>query len=97
MEDEFASEFEYEETESQLVAIEEIKRDMMRPVPMNRLLCGDVGFGKTEVALRAAFKAIMGGNTRADHDPGTPALHDGDLTHARIPRYRGDDFALQNT
>ena len=61
MEEQFADSFEYEETESQLLAIEEIKRDMMRPVPMNRLLCGDVGFGKTEVALRAAFKAIMGG------------------------------------
>ena len=61
LEDEFAASFEYEETESQLVAIEEIKQDMMKPVPMNRLLCGDVGFGKTEVALRAAFKAIMGG------------------------------------
>ncbi len=61
LEDEFAASFEYEETESQLAAIEEIKADMMRPVPMNRLLCGDVGFGKTEVALRAAFKAIMGG------------------------------------
>ena len=61
LEDEFAASFEYEETESQLVAIEEIKADMCKPVPMNRLLCGDVGFGKTEVALRAAFKAIMGG------------------------------------
>ena len=61
LEDEFAASFGYEETDSQLVAIEEIKRDMMRPVPMNRLLCGDVGFGKTEVALRAAFKAIVGG------------------------------------
>ena len=61
MEEEFASSFEYEETESQRIAIEEIKADMMRPVPMNRLLCGDVGFGKTEVALRAAFKAIMSG------------------------------------
>ena len=57
----FADSFEYEETESQALAIREIKADMMRPVPMNRLLCGDVGFGKTEVALRAAFKAIMGG------------------------------------
>ena len=57
----FADSFEYEETESQMQAIAEIKADMMRPVPMNRLLCGDVGFGKTEVALRAAFKAIMGG------------------------------------
>ncbi len=61
LEQQFASAFDYEETESQLMAIEEIKRDMMRPTPMNRLLCGDVGFGKTEVALRAAFKAIMGG------------------------------------
>ncbi len=61
LEDEFAAAFEYDETDSQLQAIEEIKRDMMRPVPMNRLLCGDVGYGKTEVALRAAFKAIMGG------------------------------------
>ncbi len=57
----FADSFEYAETESQTQAIAEIKADMMRPVPMNRLLCGDVGFGKTEVALRAAFKAIMGG------------------------------------
>ncbi len=61
LEDEFAASFDYVETESQLIAIEEIKRDMMSPVPMNRLLCGDVGFGKTEVALRAAFKAILGG------------------------------------
>ena len=61
LEDEFAASFNYEETESQLIAIDEIKADMMKPVPMNRLLCGDVGFGKTEVALRAAFKAIMGG------------------------------------
>ncbi len=57
----FADSFEFEETESQSQAIFEIKKDMMKPVPMNRLLCGDVGFGKTEVALRAAFKAIMGG------------------------------------
>ncbi len=57
----FADSFEYELTESQSVAVDEIKADMIKPIPMNRLLCGDVGFGKTEVALRAAFKAIMGG------------------------------------
>lgn len=61
MEKEFAEGFEFEETDSQLVAIEEIFNDMKKPVPMNRLLCGDVGFGKTEVALRAAFKAVVAG------------------------------------
>ncbi|MGI6202786.1 MAG: transcription-repair coupling factor [Eubacteriales bacterium] len=58
MQHQFEAEFEYEETEGQLEAIEEIKRDMEKPQPMDRLLCGDVGFGKTEVALRAAFKAV---------------------------------------
>ncbi len=61
LDDEFAASFDFEETESQAQAIAEIKADMMRPVPMNRLLCGDVGFGKTEVALRAAFKAVVAG------------------------------------
>ncbi len=57
----FESRFEYEETEDQLRSINEIKKDMERPVPMDRLLCGDVGFGKTEVALRAAFKCVSEG------------------------------------
>ncbi|MBQ8432148.1 MAG: transcription-repair coupling factor [Clostridia bacterium] len=57
----FEDAFEYEETESQLSAVNEIKSDMMRAVPMDRLLCGDVGYGKTEVALRAAYKAVLGG------------------------------------
>ena len=57
----FDASFEYEETEGQLLAIEDIKKDMELPRPMDRLLCGDVGFGKTEVAMRAAFKAVMGG------------------------------------
>ena len=57
----FEDAFEYEETESQIQASDEIKRDMMKPVPMDRLLCGDVGYGKTEVALRAAYKAVLGG------------------------------------
>ena len=58
---EFEDRFEYEETEAQLRCIAEIKSDMERPVPMDRLLCGDVGFGKTEVALRAAFKCAAEG------------------------------------
>ena len=61
LEAEFADSFEYEETEPQRVAIAEIAADMSRPVPMDRLLCGDVGFGKTEVALRAAFRAVAAG------------------------------------
>ena len=57
----FERHFEYEETDDQLRCIAEIKKDMERPVPMDRLLCGDVGFGKTEVALRAAFKCVTEG------------------------------------
>jgi len=54
---EFEAEFPYEPTEDQLTAAEEIKQDMVRSRPMDRLLCGDVGYGKTELAMRAAFKA----------------------------------------
>ena len=54
----FERHFEYQETDDQMRCIDEIKRDMERAVPMDRLLCGDVGFGKTEVALRAAFKCV---------------------------------------
>ncbi|MBY6889731.1 transcription-repair coupling factor, partial [Clostridium botulinum] len=57
----FEEEFPYEETPDQLLAIEDIKKDMESPKPMDRLLCGDVGYGKTEVAIRAAFKAVMDG------------------------------------
>ena len=53
--------FPHEETTDQLSAIDEVKADMMLPRPMDRLICGDVGFGKTEIALRAAFKAVMEG------------------------------------
>ena len=56
---EFEDAFEFEETPDQIAAISDIKRDMERGEPMDRLLCGDVGYGKTEVAMRAAFKAVM--------------------------------------
>ncbi|WMJ22067.1 transcription-repair coupling factor [Paludicola sp. MB14-C6] len=55
----FEQHFPYTETDDQLRCIEEIKADMERPVPMDRVLCGDVGFGKTEVAMRACFKCVM--------------------------------------
>ena len=55
----FEGEFPYQETDDQLRCIDEVKKDMELPRPMDRLLCGDVGYGKTEVAIRAAFKAVM--------------------------------------
>lgn len=55
----FEENFPYQETEDQLRCIEEVKKDMEKDKPMDRLLCGDVGYGKTEVAIRAAFKAVM--------------------------------------
>lgn len=58
---EFEEMFPYEETEDQLLAIEDTKKDMMSPKIMDRLICGDVGYGKTEIAIRAAFKAIQEG------------------------------------
>lgn len=61
LQSDFERRFPYDETEDQLRCINEIKGDMERPVPMDRLLCGDVGFGKTEVALRAAFKCVSEG------------------------------------
>lgn len=61
MQENFERNFPFTETNDQLRAIEEVKRDMERPVPMDRLVVGDVGYGKTEVALRAAFKAVLAG------------------------------------
>ena len=89
----FADNFMFEETESQLRAIVDIKEDMMRPYPMNRLLCGDVGFGKTEVALRAAFKAIMGGKQVAFLVPTTILA----LQHYQtaISRFRGYPVTIE--
>ena len=67
----FEERFPYEETPDQLRAIAEIKADMEKPEPMDRLLCGDVGYGKTEVAIRAAFKAVMDGKQAAVMVPTT--------------------------
>ena len=55
---EFEDSFEFNETDDQMYAIADVKRDMESTQPMDRLLCGDVGYGKTEVAMRAAFKAV---------------------------------------
>ena len=68
---EFANSFEFEETEDQLASYEEIREDMESTKVMDRLLCGDVGFGKTEVALRACFKAIIDGKQTAIVAPTT--------------------------
>jgi transcription-repair coupling factor (superfamily II helicase) len=62
---ELEASFPYVETEDQLAAIAEVKRDLEQPRPMDRLVCGDVGYGKTEVAIRAAFKAVMDGRQAA--------------------------------
>ena len=58
---EFEATFEYEETPDQMQAIDEVMKDMDNPKPMDRLICGDVGYGKTEVAIRAAYRAVMSG------------------------------------
>src|SRR6267154_2627897 len=68
---EFEDAFEFEETNDQNAAIADIKRDMERETPMDRLLCGDVGYGKTEVAMRAAFKAVADGKQVAVLAPTT--------------------------
>ncbi|MFO7849786.1 MAG: transcription-repair coupling factor [Spirochaetia bacterium] len=67
----FEAEFPYEETEDQLRSIEEVKADMEKQQPMDRLICGDVGYGKTEVAMRAAFKAVVSGKQVAFLAPTT--------------------------
>ncbi|MBO4343262.1 MAG: transcription-repair coupling factor, partial [Clostridia bacterium] len=88
---EFESNFEYEETEGQLDAVNDIKRDMEKSHPMDRLLCGDVGFGKTEVALRAAFKCIMDGKQVAFLVPTTVLA----LQHFRTVSSRMHGFPIK--
>ncbi len=67
----FEAAFPYDETEDQLTCIAEVKADMEKPQPMDRLVCGDVGYGKTEIAMRAAFKAVIGGKQVAFLAPTT--------------------------
>ena len=84
---EFEDNFPYPETDDQLRCIGEIKRDMEAPIPMDRLLCGDVGFGKTEVALRAVMKAVMDGKQVAILVPTTVLAQQHYQT--AISRFRG--------
>ena len=80
---EFEEQFEYTETDDQLRCVEEIKRDMERPTPMDRLLCGDVGYGKTEVAFRAMMKCVLDGKQAAILVPTTVLARQHYLTALR--------------
>jgi len=84
---EFEDNFPYPETDDQLRCIEEIKHDMEMPIPMDRLLCGDVGFGKTEVALRSVMKAVMDGKQAAILVPTTVLAQQHYQT--AVARFRG--------
>ncbi len=88
---EFEDAFEYELTPDQAAAITDIKRDMETPTPMDRLLCGDVGYGKTEVAMRAAFKAVMDGKQVAFLAPTTVLT----FQHLKTLRERFAGFPVQ--
>ncbi len=91
---EFEDAFAFEETPDQLSAIADIKRDLESPEPMDRLLCGDVGYGKTELAMRAAFKVVQDGRQVAVLTPTTVLafqhLHHLSPAHGGFPRARGD-------
>ncbi|MBR5753258.1 MAG: transcription-repair coupling factor, partial [Clostridia bacterium] len=91
MQSDFERRFEYDETDDQLRCVHEIKRDMERAHPMDRLLCGDVGFGKTEVALRAAFKCIADGKQCAILVPTTILA----LQHYNTILQRFDGFPVE--
>ena len=88
---EFENSFHFTETPDQRRAIEEAKRDMESPRPMDRLVCGDVGFGKTEVAIRAAFKAVTGGKQVALLCPTTVLAEQ----HWRTFRERMSDYPIR--
>jgi transcription-repair coupling factor (superfamily II helicase) len=91
---EFEAEFPYEETQDQLAALSEIKRDMTRARPMDRLICGDVGFGKTELAIRAAFKACEFGRQVAVLVPTTVLAEQHERTFKG--RFAGYPFRVES-
>ncbi|MGG0719533.1 transcription-repair coupling factor [Robertmurraya massiliosenegalensis] len=91
MQREFETSFPYQETEDQLRSIQEIKKDMEKERPMDRLLCGDVGYGKTEVAIRAAFKAIADGKQVAILVPTTILAQQ----HYETMRERFQDYPIE--
>lgn len=91
---EFEEEFPYEETEDQLAAMSEIKKDMQRNRPMDRLICGDVGFGKTELAIRAAFKACEFGKQVAVLVPTTVLAEQHERTFRS--RFAGYPFRVES-
>ena len=91
LQQEFEDDFDYDLTPDQALAVQEIKKDMMQPKPMDRLLCGDVGFGKTEVALRAAFKAITEGKQVAFLCPTTILS----LQHTATAMKRFENFPIR--
>lgn len=93
---EFEEQFPYEETPDQLKCIAEIKSDMERSQPMERLLCGDVGYGKTEVAIRAAFKCVMDGKQVAVMVPTTVLAQQHYLTFKERTRNFGVNVELLN-
>lgn len=96
MQKEFEEEFPFEETEDQLRCIAEIKADMEKSAPMDRLLCGDVGYGKTEVAIRAAFKAVLDGKQVAVMVPTTILAQQHYLTFKERMHNFGVNIAMIN-
>ncbi len=91
MQNDFERRFEFEETDDQLRCIDEIKNDMEKPYPMDRLLCGDVGFGKTEVALRGVFKCVADGKQCAILVPTTILA----LQHFQTIQKRFEGFPIE--
>lgn len=91
LQNELEASFMYEDTPDQFTATQDVKEDMMKAYPMDRLICGDVGFGKTEIAVRAAFKAVVGGKQVAILVPTTILA----LQHYRTFKERLEEFGAK--